>query len=250
MIPLEGQSVLVTGATGDIGQAIVREIASCGGYPIVHCVNRQKRAQRLVDEIGAGTVVAADLDAVDGAANLWQACLAQRATVDAVVLNAGRRSQIAAGASWEDWHTAWRQDYQLNLQSSADLCRLACQHFSDLGAGKIVAIASRAGQRGYAWDAVPYGVTKAGLINLMKSLAISYGPQGIVAVSVAPGWVESTMARDYISHHSKDEVISDIPMKAMATPAEIGEFVSFLLRPTQRSINGATFDLNGGSYVR
>jgi NAD(P)-dependent dehydrogenase (short-subunit alcohol dehydrogenase family) len=119
-----------------------------------------------------------------------------------------------------------------------------------LGGGTIVNMASRAGQRGYAADAMPYGATKAALINLTKSIARSFGADGIVAVAIAPGWVQTGMAEDFVAQFGKQAAVSDIPIGEMAQPSEVAELVAFALRPTQRSLNGATLDLNGGSYIR
>jgi NAD(P)-dependent dehydrogenase (short-subunit alcohol dehydrogenase family) len=119
-----------------------------------------------------------------------------------------------------------------------------------LGGGTIVNMASRAGQRGYAADAMPYGATKAALINLTKSIARSFGADGIVAIAIAPGWVQTGMAEDFVAQFGKQAAVSDIPIGEMAQPSEVAELVAFALRPTQRSLNGATLDLNGGSYIR
>lgn len=138
----------------------------------------------------------------------------------------------------------------MNFFAAADLCKEALLHFRQNGGGRIVNMASRAGQRGYAADAMPYGATKAALINLTKSIARSFGRDGVVAVSIAPGWVRTDMAEDFVVRHGKDAAVGDIPIGEMAETGEIAELVAFLLRPSQASVNGATFDVNGGSYIR
>ena len=72
----------------------------------------------------------------------------------------------------------------------------------------------------------------------------------MVAVALAPGWVRTEMAEAFIAEHGEQAAVADIPTGAMATPDEVGELVAFALRPSQRSLNGATLDLNGGSYMR
>jgi NAD(P)-dependent dehydrogenase (short-subunit alcohol dehydrogenase family) len=111
-------------------------------------------------------------------------------------------------------------------------------------------MASRAGQRGYAADALPYGAAKAALLNLTKSIARSFGADGVTAVAIAPGWVRTEMAEDFVERFGEAAAVGDIPIGAMAEPSEIAELVAFVFRPSQRSLNGATLDVNGGSYIR
>jgi NAD(P)-dependent dehydrogenase (short-subunit alcohol dehydrogenase family) len=111
-------------------------------------------------------------------------------------------------------------------------------------------MASRAAQRGYAADFMPYGVTKAALVNLTKSIARSFGADGITAVAIAPGWVRTAMAEDFVARFGMQAATGDIPIGAMAEPEEIAELVAFVLRPSQRSLTGATLDANGASYIR
>ena len=111
-------------------------------------------------------------------------------------------------------------------------------------------MASRAGQRGYASNAMAYGASKAALINLTKSVALSHGHEGITAVALAPGWVRTDMAEAFIAQHGEAAALAGIPIGRMAAPQEIGELVAFTFRPTQASLNGAVLDVNGGSYLR
>jgi NAD(P)-dependent dehydrogenase (short-subunit alcohol dehydrogenase family) len=111
-------------------------------------------------------------------------------------------------------------------------------------------MASRAGQRGYAADALPYGAAKAALLNLTKSIARSFGADGVTAVAIAPGWVRTEMAEEFVARFGEAAAVGDIPIGAMTEPSEIAELVAFALRPSQRSLNGATLDVNGGSYIR
>ncbi|MBA1349777.1 SDR family NAD(P)-dependent oxidoreductase [Rhizobium sp. WYCCWR 11146] len=249
--PLTGQTVLVTGASGGIGAAIVERLSAEGARPVIHYGRDRERAQALLGKLGGnGLIVQADLSSPDGAFALWRDALAAAGRIHAVVNNAGIRSEISIEADPVDWRIAWQTEFQVNFFAAADLCKEALAHFKHHGGGRIVNMASRAGQRGYAADAMPYGATKAALINLTKSIARSFGRDGIVAVSVAPGWVRTDMAEEFVAKHGKDAAVGDIPIGEMAETAEIAELVAFLLRPSQASVNGATFDINGGSYIR
>jgi NAD(P)-dependent dehydrogenase (short-subunit alcohol dehydrogenase family) len=139
---------------------------------------------------------------------------------------------------------------RVNFLAAVDLTRAAIRHFREVGGGRIVNMASRAGQRGYASNAMAYGASKAALINLTKSVAQSHGAEGITAVALAPGWVRTEMAEAYIAQHGEAAALAGIPIGRMAAPEEIGELVAFCFRPSQASLNGAVLDVNGGSYLR
>lgn len=248
--PLAGQRVLVTGATGDIGAAITDAVAAAGGVPIVHYARRREAAEAQVARLCSGYAVGADLATAEGPEQLWNDSLAAAGAIDALVLNAGSRTEIDAAADRAEWHAGWARDMQLNVQAAADLCRLACPYFADRGHGRVIGMASRAAQRGYAWQALPYGASKAALINLMQSVAINHGPAGVVATAIAPGWVDSAMAQRFIAEHGEDAALAEIPTRRMTALDELGALVAFFLRPDQIAINGATIDLNGGSHIR
>ena len=97
---------------------------------------------------------------------------------------------------------------------------------------------------------MPYGATKAALVNLTKSIARSFGADGVTAIAIAPGWVRTDMAEEFIATHGKAAAVADIPIGEMAAPHEVAELVALVLRPGQASLNGATLDVNGGSYIR
>lgn len=249
--PLGGQNVLVTGASGAIGAAIVRQLAFEGAAPVIHYGRDRQAAQDLLATVGTpGWLVQGDLASVGGADAVWSDAVTQAGTVQGLVNCAGIRSTIHIEDDLTAWHEAWDREFRVNLFAAADLCRAAILHFRSIGGGRIINVASRAGQRGYSADAFPYGATKAALINLTKSIARSFAGEGITAVAVAPGFVSGPMADAFIAAHGEATALADNPLRAMATPNEIAEIVAFALRPTQRSLNGATLDVNGGSYTR
>lgn len=249
--PLQGQTVLVTGATGGIGAAIVAQLAGEGARVIIHYGRDRLAAERLLEQIGGnGFVVQGDLSTPLGAFDLWRASIAAAGRIHALVNNAGIRTEISIEAAPQDWSAAWQKEFQVNFFAAADLCKEAIRHFKQFDGGRIVNMASRAGQRGYAAEALPYGATKAALVNLTKSIARSFGPDGVVAVAIAPGWVRTDMAEQFIATYGKQAAVADIPTGEMAEPAEIAELVAFVLRKSQASLNGATLDVNGGSYIR
>lgn len=248
---LSGQTILVTGATGAIGQAICRSLVGEGARVVIHCGRNRAGAEALLTSLGAnGSVVAADLARPEGATALWDAAAAAEGRITGLVNNAGIRSEISVDAPLDEWQAVWEREMRVNFLSAVDLSRAAIRHFREAGGGRIVNMASRAGQRGYASNAMAYGASKAALINLTKSVAQSHGAEGITAVALAPGWVRTEMAEAFVAQHGEAAALSGIPIGRMAAPVEIGELVAFCFRPSQASLNGAVLDVNGGSYLR
>jgi 3-oxoacyl-[acyl-carrier protein] reductase len=248
---LDGMAVLVTGATGAIGRAIATALAAEGARVVLHYGRDRDRAERLLDGIGGrGWCVGADLSRPEAAAALWAEAQGLAGRLHGLVNNAGIRSEVSVEAPLSEWQAAWDREMRVNFLSAVDLSRSAILHFRANGGGRIVNMASRAGQRGYASNAMAYGASKAALINLTKSVAQSHGAEGITAVALAPGWVRTEMAEAFIAQHGEAAALAGIPVGRMAEPEEIGELVAFALRPSQVSLNGAVLDVNGGSYLR
>lgn len=250
MPTLAGQTLLVTGATGAIGQAICKALAAEGARVLIHYGRNHAAATALLSAIGGqGAVLCADL--IDPAAPeaLWTEA-ETHGPVTGLINNAGIRSEIGVDAPMSDWQTVWDREFRVNFHAAADLTKCAIPHFRKHGGGRILNMASRAGQRGYSANAMAYGASKAALINLTKSVAQSFGGEGITALALAPGWVRTEMAEAFIAQHGEAAALSGIPVGRMAEPQEIGELAAFLFRPSQVSLNGAVIDVNGASYLR
>lgn len=250
-LSLAGQNVLVTGASGGIGRALVERIASFGGTPVIHYSRNRASAEELLASIGGtGCVVQGDLADPRGATTLWESASSACGRIHALVNNAGIRATTRVEDDLADWQRAWEADLRVNLLSPADLCRSAILHFQQHGGGRIINIASRAAQRGYTAEHMPYGASKAGLINLTKSIARNFGKDGVIAIAIAPGFVRTEMAEEFIRQRGREAAVGDIPIGDMVEPSELADLVAFSLLGSQRSLSGATLDMNGASYIR
>lgn len=248
---LHGQSILVTGATGAIGQAICQALAAEGARVVIHYGRNRAAAEQLLARIGGnGRCIAADLTDPAAATALWDQAAHAETRLHGLVNNAGIRSEVGVDAPLADWQAVWDREFRVNFLAAVDLTRAAIRHFRQHGGGRMINMASRAGQRGYASNAMAYGASKAALINLTKSVAQSHGHEGITALALAPGWVRTEMAEAFIAQHGEAAALNGIPIGRMATPEEIAELTAFAFRPSQSSLNGAVLDVNGGSYMR
>jgi 3-oxoacyl-[acyl-carrier protein] reductase len=171
-----------------------------------------KAATAVLDDIGGrGILVQADLSDRNGAANYGTRLRLRLVEIHALVNNTGIRLTTRVEDDLATWQQTWQSDLQVNLLAPVDLCRLAIRHFRLHGGGKITNIASRAAQRGYTSDFMPYGAAKAALINLTKSIARGFAHEGITSVAIAPGFVRTEMAQAYIDTHGKKAAVGDIP---------------------------------------
>lgn len=252
MTDLSGKTVLVTGGSRGIGAAIVRAVAGAGATVLLHYVKSRDAAEAIRSEIGPSSchLVAADLGDLDAATTLWQAAVATTPRIDALINNAGIFEPMPVDATMPDWQRAFAHIMQVNLTAPAELCKLAIQHFRKSGGGRIINIASRAAQRGDAPDQWAYAASKGALVALTKTIARGFAKENILAFSVAPGFTETEMAYAGTTEADVQRILSEIPLGSMAAPEEVAALVAFLCSDQVRHMTGATFDINGASYVR
>ena len=252
MTELSGKTVLVTGGSRGIGAAIARATARAGATVLLHYANSREAAEAIRAEIGPLSchLLAADLAQSDAASGLWRDAEAHAARIDVLVNNAGIFAPAPIAAPMADWRHTFARVMQVNLTAPAELCKHAVTHFRKQGGGKIVNIASRAAHRGDAPDQWPYAASKGALVALTKTIARGYAAENILAFAVAPGFTDTEMA--YVGATQSDirRILSEIPLGSMAAPEEVGALVAFLCTDQVRHMTGATFDVNGASYVR
>jgi NAD(P)-dependent dehydrogenase (short-subunit alcohol dehydrogenase family) len=264
MVGLQKKVILVTGGSRGIGAVAVQTLVKGGADVILHYGQSTDQAQALAQAVGRQHchLVGADLAQPNSAAQLWADALAWKGHIDVLVNNAGICLDATIDDDLETWNQSWQQTLQVNLVSLADLCREAIHHFRTRkgnGAanalatwqpsGIIINIASRAAFRGDSPAAMHYAASKGGVIALTRSIARGYAREGILAYAVAPGWVMTDMAEDYVKEHQAD-IERDIPMGTVAPPEDIANTISFLAAGLAPHMTGATLDINGASYVR
>jgi NAD(P)-dependent dehydrogenase (short-subunit alcohol dehydrogenase family) len=195
-------------------------------------------------------LVQADLSEPGIAAELWRGARDVAERIDVLVNNAGIFEPAPIESPIEAWREAWSRVLQINLLAPAELCRHAILDFRQWGGGKIINIASRAAFRGEAPGQMPYGASKGALVTLTKTIARGYAKDGVLAFAIAPGFTETEMVSAHVDDKALKKVVSEIPLGAMASPEEIGGLVAFLCSDRVRHLTGATFDVNGASYLR
>ena len=256
MIDLSGKTILVTGGSRGIGAAMVASLTGAGAHVLLHYAKSREKAEALAATVrasgrGQATLLGADLANPKAAGALWTAAEKAAPRIDTLVNNAGLANAVPIEAPLEDWHKTWRLVLQVNLQAAADLARSAIHHFRRHGGGRIVNVASRAAHRGETAAGWPYAASKAGLIAMTKTIARQYARENVLAFSIAPGFTDTDMAYEGgVTETDIQRIVAEIPLGTMASPQEIGALTAFLCSDHVRHLTGATFDVNGASYVR
>lgn len=255
MIDLSGKTILVTGGSRGIGAAMVESLAAAGAHVLVHYAHNRAKAEAVAAKVAAAgkgktTLLGADLADPSAAVGLWEAALAAAPKIDTLVNNAGIADGVAIEEPITKWHATWSRVLQVNLQAVADLSRAAILHFREHGGGRIINVASRAAHRGEVATGWSYAASKAGLVAITKTIARQYGKENVLAFSIAPGFTDTDMAYEGATEADMKRILGEIPLGTMARPEEIGALTAFLCSDHVRHLTGATFDVNGASYVR
>jgi len=249
---LEGKTVFVTGASRGAGAGIAKEMAKAGARVILGYARNEDAARRVADGLGdraAGLVQADFAEAGSAAPAYARACEIAGGPIHGLVLNHGVFEAASVHDDDAAWAETWTRTLQINLQSAADLARLYARDRVDSGVeGAVVAIASRAANRGDDPDHPAYAASKAGLIATMKTLARAYSGRGLLAYCLAPGWIDTEMAPQEPA--ARKAALAEVPLGDMASPAELGALCAFLISGACRSATGSVIDVNGASHVR
>ena len=247
---MKDEVVFLTGGSRGIGLAAVRDLHRAGARVMFTYATRAKEAQALCEELGE-RVATTRCDVADHASlpAAVDACIERFGRIDVLVNNgAVFEHNPFFGTDYDSWRRGWERTFAINLFGAADLTWLVLQHMRKRGRGKIINVASRSAHRGEL-EFADYGASKAALVNLTKSIARSCAKDGISAIAIAPGFIETEMAAEELENR-RAEIEGEIPSRRVGTPEEVAAIITFFASSAGDYANGATIDVNGGSYVR
>jgi len=233
-----GRRVIVTGAAGGIGRAIVAALADAG-CTVAACDAPGAPVDGVPGAAVTATFDVRDRDAVrEGVAD----AIAALGGCDAVVANAGVVDTIhrAERFSEEDWRT----DIETNLHGAFFLAQAAFEALVASGDGRVVVISSVAAETGIPRQ-VAYGASKAGLVGMARTLAAEWGGRGIRCNVVMPGFVATPKVRA-MPAGVREAALARIPLGRFAETEELAGVVSFLLSPAAGYMTGAVLRVDGG----
>jgi NAD(P)-dependent dehydrogenase (short-subunit alcohol dehydrogenase family) len=241
---------LVTGASRGIGRACAEALAAAGFRVALHFHREEAAATALAAALPGGPhpLLQADLAAAEAASALVERAADALGGLELLVNNAGIYTEHPPLAGPPSaWREAWQQTLAVNLLAPALLCQAAAARMAAAGGGRIVNISSRGAWRGEP-TAPAYGASKAGLNALGQSLALA--PAGVLVFTVAPGWVDTDMAAEYLCSPGGEAVRAQSPLRRVGTAAEIAATVLWLATKAPAFATGAILDVNGASYLR
>lgn len=249
MISLQNKNVLVTGGSRGIGKACVELFLKAGANVAFTFERAKAEAEKVVSDYKGSSLLKyykVDLSDTDDIQKEMKNILNDFEHIDVLVNNAGIWKEAAID---EMTLEEWNETMNINLTSTYLITKLVVPGMKKNKFGRIINIASTAGQRGEAFHS-HYAASKGGMISLTKSLASELGKSNITVNCIAPGWVITDMTTDSLSDsETYKKVLNDIPLNKIAQPEEIAGPVLFLASHLASHITGEILNVNGGSVL-
>tara|TARA_B100001248_G_scaffold226546_1_gene184592 strand:- start:3069 stop:3800 length:732 start_codon:yes stop_codon:yes gene_type:complete len=240
---LKDKKVLITGATGGIGNSLVKTFNKLGSIIIATGTNEEKLSNLLKEFPNLKTKKFA-LDNHDKIEEFVNDVEKEMDGIDVLVNNAGiTLDNLSIRLTEENW----KKVLDINLTASFLMCKFVIKKMLKKKYGKIINITSIVGHTGNLGQA-NYAASKAGMVAFSKSLAIEYAKKNININCVSPGFIKTNMT-DKIDENFKKNLISKIPSGDLGTGEDVSNCVAFLASDLARYINGETIHVNGGMYM-
>lgn len=244
---LEGKLAVVTGASRGIGEGIALTFAAHGAVVVAADIDEDGAAVvagKIRDAGGAAESVRMDVADIADIRRACDAIAERHGRIDVWVNNAGISQNLPIeDLEGEDWDRIMNVD----LRGTFFCSQAAFRVMKRQGGGRIINIASLAGERGGRFAGAHYSAAKAGVIVLTKCLALSGGEFHINVNAIAPGLIQTPMAEE-LGFLRGDH--ADIPLGRLGTPRDIGDAALFLASSLSEYVTGATIDVNGGMFMR
>jgi 3-oxoacyl-[acyl-carrier protein] reductase len=248
----DNKIVVITGGSRGIGKAIALQFAEAGATVVINYRKDEASAKQTLKELPGKDhiILQADITDPDAARMLIDNTVKKFGRIDILINNAGIYEEHPLDqVTYADWQSTWQRIMNANLFSAANLIYCASQYMIRRGGGRIVNVSSRGSFRGEP-TAPAYGASKAAMNSMGQSLAKALAPHNIFIATVAPGFVETDMAEDFLKGAQGDEIRNQSPLRRVAKPQEVAHAVLFLASEGAEFSTGTIIDVNGASYLR
>ena len=244
MKDLKDKKIIVTGASGGIGNAIIKKLSEVGAN-ILASGTKIEKLEELKKNFKNIKILRCDMSESSKIEEFIENATDELGgNLDCIINNAGiAQDNLAIRMSLEEWQKV----INVNLTSTFLMSKFAIKKMLKNKAGKIVNITSVVGHTGNLGQ-VNYTASKAGIIAMSKSLAIEYAKKNINVNCISPGFIKTAMT-DKIEDKFKEAIISKIPSSRLGEPDDIANAVLFLSSNQSNYINGETLHVNGGMYM-
>jgi len=244
MNSLIDKNIIVTGASGGIGNSIVERLNQ-NGANILATGTRIEKLEELKEKFSNIKILKFDIsqhEKIEGF--IENATKELGGSLDCIVNNAGiTKDNLTIRMSLEEWSKV----ININLTSTFLMCKYSIKKMLKNKSGKIINITSVVGHTGNVGQA-NYTASKAGIVAMSKSLAIEYAKKNINVNCISPGFISTAMT-DQIDEKFKETIIAKIPSNRLGKPEDIANAVNFLSSDQSDYINGETLHVNGGMYL-
>ena len=243
MKDLENKKIIVTGASGGIGNSIIEKLSEKGAT-ILASGTRVEKLEELKSKFNKIKTLKFDISQNDKIEEFIENAAKELNGLDCIVNNAGvTQDNLAIRMSIQEW----KKVIDINLTSTFLLSKFAIKKMLKNKSGKIVNITSVVGHTGNLGQA-NYTASKAGIIAMSKSLSLEYAKKNININCISPGFIKTAMT-DKIDEKFKEVIVSKIPSARLGEPEDIANAVLFLASDQSDYINGETIHVNGGMYM-
>jgi len=240
---LKNKKIIITGATGGIGNSLVKKFVNNGSKILATGTNEVK-LNKLKTEFSDIQIEKFNLGEHSKIENFIDSANNKLGGLDVLINNAGiNLDSLTIRLSEENW----KKVLDINLTSSFLMCKYAIKKMLKNKYGKIINITSIVGHTGNLGQA-NYSASKAGIVAFSKSLAIEYAKKNININCVSPGFIKTEMT-DKINEEFKKNLISKIPSGELGSGEDVSNCVAFLASDMAKYINGETIHVNGGMYM-
>ena len=243
MINFKNKKILITGATGGIGKALVKKFTFLEG-DVLATGTKNEKLDLLKKEFPQINILKFDISEHSKIEEFIENVNSQLTSLDIVVNNAGISLDNLSLRMKDD---EWQRVIDVNLTSTFLLCKHAIRKMLKKKYGRIVNITSIVGHTGNIGQA-NYAASKSGIIGMTKSLAIEYAKKNITLNCVSPGFIQTNMT-DKILESIKAVLTSKIPMAKLGSGEDVANTVAFLSSDSASYITGETIHVNGGMYM-
>jgi 3-oxoacyl-[acyl-carrier protein] reductase len=250
-IGLTNQVALITGGSRGIGAATVKLFAQAGARVVFSCRRAAREAQDLVRACGGRdrvVAVCANVAKMVDARRLVATAIRHFGSLDILVANAGIWNYAPLPVE-KMTEREWDEMLAVNLKGVYSVIHHAVPHMIRQRGGRIIVVSSTAGQRGEAFH-THYGAAKGGVISLVKGLSTELAPHHILVNCVAPGWIQTDMARPVLKNRRlRRQAISTIPLRRFGRPEEVAMPILFLASSLASYMTGEVVNINGGNVL-
>ena len=244
MNSLKDKNIIVTGASGGIGNSIVERLNQ-NGANILATGTRIEKLEELKKNFDNIKILKFDISQHNKIEEFIEnATKVLGGSLDCIVNNAGiTKDNLTIRMTLEEWSKV----ININLTSTFLMCKYSIKKMLKNKSGKIINITSVVGHTGNVGQA-NYTASKAGIVAMSKSLAIEYAKKNINVNCISPGFISTAMT-DQIDEKFKETIIAKIPSNRLGKPEDIANAVNFLSSDQSDYINGETVHVNGGMYL-